>query len=233
MQDIFRLIGMSIGVFALFFGIAFAFERLRPENRHRLTTARYVSIIGMSAALSGLLMLVEIPLLFLAPEFYKIDLSELPVLLCGFYLGPVAGVVCELLKVLVKLLIKGTTTSFVGDFANFTVGCMLVVPACVIYHLRKTKRAAVIGLAAGTLIMSVFGAAFNALYLLPAFSKLFGLPLDTILAMGAAIQPRITGLTRFVLFAVLPLNLIKGTLVSVLSMLLYKRVQRVLFRNPS
>lgn len=222
---------LFVGVFACFFLAALAVDRTHRSSRRSLSPARRVSIIGMSAALSGLLMLIELPLLFLAPEFYKLDLSELPVLLCGFYLGPTAGVLCELLKVLVKLLLKGTSTAFVGEFANFTVGCMLIVPACTIYHLRKTKRGAIAGLTVGTLLMAVLGAAFNALYLLPAFSKLYHLPLDTIIAMGTKINPAIHDLTRFVILAVLPLNLIKGFVVSLLALLLYKRVQHFVFRS--
>ena len=90
--------------------------------------------------LGGVLMLLEIPLFF-APGFYKMDLSELPVLMSAFYLGPVAGVITELLKVLLKLLLKGTSTAFVGDFANFVVGCTFVLPAAVIYHHSKNGTA--------------------------------------------------------------------------------------------
>ena len=173
-------------------------------------------------------MLLEIPVFF-APGFYKIDLSELPVMFCGFCLGPVAGVICEFVKVVIKLLLKGTTTAFVGDFANFAVGCSMILPASVIYHMNKTKRGAVLAVIAGTLCMTVFGSAFNAFYLLPKFSQLFGLPMDTIIEMGRAINPAIGSVWTLVLFAVAPLNLLKGTVVSLLTFLLYKRVSRAIF----
>lgn len=199
---------------------------VRPRN------ARYLAVCAMCAALSGLLMLLEIPLFF-APGFYKIDLSELPVLFCGFYLGPVAGVICELLKVMIKLLLKGTETAFVGDFANFAVGCSMVLPAAVLYHCRRTKRGAVAALAVGTLCMTVFGSLFNAVYLLPKFAQLFGMPLDAIVAMGSAVNPAITSVSTLVLFAVVPLNLLKGIVVGALTFALYKRVERVLFSGRS
>ena len=198
-------------------------KSMRPRN------ARYIAVCAMCAALAGLLMLLEIPVFF-APGFYKIDLSELPVLFCGFCLGPVAGVICEFVKVVVKLLLKGTTTAFVGDFANFAVGCALVLPASVIYHLKKTKRGAVLAAAAGTLCMTVFGSAFNAFYLLPKFSQLFGMPMDAIVEMGRAVNPAIDSIGKLVLFAVVPLNLLKGTVVSLLTFALYKRVSRAIFR---
>jgi len=203
-------------------------QRFLPELR-KTTAARRVSIIGICAAIAAVLHMLDFPLLFLAPEFYKLDFSELPVMLCGFYLGPAATVACEAVKILLKLLLKGTSTAFVGDFANFVVGCSLVLPASVIYHTAKRRSTAIIGLVVGTACMTVFGSAFNAIYLLPKFAQLFQLPLDTIISMGNKINGSIHSLSTFVLLAVAPLNLVKGTAISVLTLLLYKRVARPLF----
>ena len=175
-------------------------------------------------------MFIEIPLFF-APSFYEIDLSEIPIMICTFYLGPVAGVVAELLKIIVKLAFKGTTTAFVGDFANFVVGCSFVLPASCIYHLKKSKKSALWGMVAGTAVMTVFGSLFNAVYLLPAFSKLFGLPLDAIIAMGGEVNSAINSVSTLVLFAVVPFNLLKGIIITVVTMLLYKRVSPLLHKG--
>lgn len=203
-------------------------ERLLPTKR-KISSARRISIIGISAAIAAVLHMLDFPLLFLAPSFYKLDFSELPVLLAGFYLGPSATVICEGVKILLKLLLKSTSTAFVGDFANFAVGCSFVLPATIWYHAHKSKHNAVLGLLIGTVSMSVFGTAFNAIYLLPKFSELFGLPMDSILAMGKAIWPNVTDVTTFVVFCVAPLNIVKGISVSIMTMLLYKRVAKPLF----
>ena len=116
-----------------------------------------------------------------------------------------------------------------GDLANFVVGCSLVLPATIFYRANKSKHGAVIGLVIGTACMTVFGSAFNAIYLLPKFAELYGMPLDTIIAMGTAINGSIHNVTTFVFWAVAPLNLLKGAVISVLTMLLYKRVARPLF----
>ena len=203
-------------------------ERFIPELR-KVTTARRVSIVGICAAIATVLHMLDFPLLFLAPDFYKVDFSELPVLLCGFYLGPSATVACEGVKILLKLLFKGTSTAFVGDFANFAVGCSLVLPATVIYHTHKSKHSAIVGLIVGCLCMTVFGSAFNAIYLLPKFAQLYGIPLEAIIGMGAKINGSITNVTSFVAICVAPLNLLKSSVVSVLTLLLYKRVARPLF----
>lgn len=198
--------------------------------KHRtVSPARRVSIIGMCTAIAIVLYTLDFPVPFLAPPFYKMDFSEIPVLLCGFFLGPSAAVSCEGVKILLKLLLKGTSTAFVGDFANFVVGCSFVIPATVWYHLHKSRHSAVIGLILGTACLTVFGTAFNAIYLIPKFSELFGLPMDTILAMGTAIHASVKDLTTFVILCVAPLNIVKGVSVSVLTLLLYKRVARPLF----
>ena len=135
-------IGVCALVFAALLGLAYLFERTVCHDLQRRSRSRNISYVAMFSALGGVLMMLEIPLFF-APGFYKMDLSELPVLMSAFYLGPVAGVITELLKVLLKLLLKGTSTAFVGDFANFVVGCTFVLPAAVIYHHHKTRRSAI------------------------------------------------------------------------------------------
>ena len=231
MQILKENLSFVLTVAAIFAGLAILArlaEKTVCKNSMRPRNAKYIAVCAMCAALAGLLMLLEIPVFF-APSFYKIDLSELPVLFCGFCLGPVAGVICEFVKVVIKLLLKGTTTAFVGDFANFAVGCALILPASIVYHLKKTKKGAVIALIVGTLCMTVFGSAFNAFYLLPKFSQLFGIPMDAIIGMGSAVNSAITSVWTLVLFAVAPLNLLKGAVVSLLTFALYKRVSRAIF----
>ena len=219
-----------LGIFAVLVLVSWAAQHFLIRERRELSPARRVSYIAMFAAIASVLMLIEIPLFF-APPFYKIDLSEIPILICTFYLGPVAGVVCELLKILLKLLMKGTTTAFVGDFANFFVGCALVLPASIVYHVKKSRKSAIVGLVIGTLVMTVFGSFFNGVYLLPKFSQLYGMPLEAIIAMGTEVNGAIHSVSTLVLFAVVPFNVLKGIVVSFVTLILYKRVEKLLFRN--
>ncbi|MDD3165239.1 MAG: ECF transporter S component [Oscillospiraceae bacterium] len=216
-------------VFLALLGVALAAERLSGMHRHRVGSARYIAFIAMFAAVAAVLMLFEIPLFF-APSFYKIDLSEISVLICSFYLGPVAGVICELVKVVIKLLLKGTTTAFVGDFANFCVGCAMILPASIFYHAKKSKSSAIFGMIAGTIVMSIFGGLFNGVYLLPKFAQLYGLPLDALIGMGTAVNASISSVSTLVLFAVVPFNILKGAIVSPLTFILYKRVEKFLHK---
>lgn len=224
-------------IIAVLFAAAIIFEaisRKRNNESGAVFTTRKIVMIGMFSALSGVLMLAEVPLPF-APPFYKLDISELPVLIGGFAFGPAAAVMMEFLKVVIKLVLKNTSTAFVGEFANFAVGCSLVLPASVIYSLKKTKKRAVIALVSGTLIMTVFGTAFNAVYLLPAFAALYGMPMEAILEMGRAVNPLVDGSSvfGFVAACVAPLNLIKGSIDSVAAMAMYKSLSPVLKGNTA
>ena len=203
-------------------------DKLLKDSVAKVSKTRYLTICAMLGALATILYIFDFPVAFLAPGFYKLDFSEIPVMIGAFCLGPVGGVIIELVKLLLKLVVKGTSTAFVGELANFVVGCAFVVPAAIIYHLKKTRAMAIASLAVGTMVMTVFGSLFNAFYLLPAFSKLYGMPLDAIVGMGTAINKGITSVSTLVLFAVAPLNLLKGVLISVPTMLLYKRISRVL-----
>ena len=220
-------VAVCVAIVAGLYLLAKLAERFLPEPR-KVSRSRRITIISICSALAAVLHMLDFPLLFLAPEFYKLDFSELPVMLCGFYLGPSGAVACEGLKILLKLLLKGTSTAFVGDFANFVVGCSFVIPAVTVYHLGRKKKTALLGLLLGTVTLTVFGSAFNALYLLPKFAEMF-MPMEAILAAGKAIHGGIDSLWSFVLLTVVPLNLIKGITVSVLTLLLYKRVARPLF----
>lgn len=225
-QDNVVFLLMSLAVFAGIFLVALALERLwlKPEKQ---SPARQTAYVGIFAAIAAVLMYFEFPLPF-APGFYELDFSEIPVLICSFSMGPVAGVVCEFLKVVLKLFLKGTSTAFVGDLANFVVGCAFILPASVVYFAKKSKTGAIAGMGVGTAVMTVFGSLFNALYLIPAFSVLFDMPLEVIIGAGTDINPAINSVSTLVLFAVVPFNLLKGVLVSVITFLLYKHIERLL-----
>lgn len=223
---------VSAAVFVLILGLAVLAERHLCKDRKQFSNTHYISYTAIFSAISGVLMVMEIPLFF-APGFYKLDISEMPVLICTFYLGPVAGVTAELLKVMVKLLIKGTSTAFVGDFANFVVGCSFILPASIIYHARPGKKTALVGMGVGTLVLTVFGSLFNGFYLIPKFAVLFGMPMDAIVAMGTKVNAAITDVWTLVAFAVVPFNLVKGVAVSALTFLLYKRISPILHKNDA
>ena len=188
---------------------------------------RAVVQIGMLAAVAVILMLFEIPLPF-APSFYKIDFSEVPVLVGCFAMGPVAGALIELVKILLNFVLTGTSTAGVGEIANFVIGCALCVPAGIIYRRNRTRKNALIGMATGTILMTVLGCFVNAYVLLPAYGKAFGMPVQAFIEMGAAVHSGVTNLLTFAIMILVPFNLFKYTLTSVIVFFIYKRIRVIL-----
>lgn len=219
-----------IGIVAALVVLAYCMEKIakrKSGSKERILSTRKIAVIGMFSAIAAVLMVLEFPLPF-APSFYGMDFSELPALIGTFAFGPVAGVLIEFCKIVLKILFKPTSTAFVGELANFAVGCSFLLPASCVYLFHKTKKSALIGSIAGTLCMTIFGTAFNAVYLLPKFAQLFGMPLDAIIGMGTAVNPAIDSITTLVVFAVAPLNLLKGGLVSAITMLIYKKISPII-----
>ena len=125
-------------IIALFVAALFLEKAAQKKNgiNEPIFSTRKVAMIGMFSAIAMVLHLFDFPLPF-APGFYKLDFSELPILIGTFAFGPSAGVMMEFIKILLKLCIKGTSTAFVGDLANFVIGCSFVLPASVIYTFHK------------------------------------------------------------------------------------------------
>lgn len=219
------------GVIILMFLIAYGVEKLvkkKNNDNERVLSTRKIVVIGMFSAISTVLMLLEFPVPFAPPGIYKLDFSELPALIGGFAFGPVAGVMIEFIKILLKTLIKGSSTAFVGELANFFVGCSFILPASIIYLIKKNKVNAIISCVIGTVIITIVGSSFNAFYLLPTFAKMFGMEIDTIIAMGTAVNSHVTSLSDFIFLIVAPVNILKGTMISIVTLFIYKPLSPIL-----
>ncbi|MBE6574783.1 MAG: ECF transporter S component [Ruminococcaceae bacterium] len=198
-------------------------------NRKHANAIKYIAKVAVLTAAAVIIMLFEFPLPF-TPPFYKIDLSEVVVFIGGFALGPGAAVLIELLKNLLNLLLDGTTTAFVGEAANFITGCVLVVPAAFIYRGRKSLKSAILGMTIGTVSLAVVGSLLNYFVLIPTYVEMYKMPLDAIIEMASAVNGAVTDLKSMIVFAVVPFNLVKGIICSILAGLLYKRVSGILHR---
>ena len=198
-------------------------------NRQTIFSPKGMAKIGILSGLAVVLMLFDFPLP-IAPSFYKLDFSELAVLLGGFSMGPLAAIMIEALKNILNVLFTGSNTAYVGEFANFVIGALFTAVASAIYHHKKTRKNAIIGMVVGTLVMAAAGAVVNALVMLPMYSTLYNMPMDVIIGMGSAICGWISDIWTFCLFAVVPFNIVKGIIISILTSLIYKHVSPLLHR---
>lgn len=180
--------------------------------------------IAILAAIAAVLALIPgIPII---PPIYKLDFSMLPVLLAGFAMGPTAGLLTALLKGVISL-IKSSSMG-VGELADFIMGAAMMVPAALIYRKKHTFKGALWGLLAGIVCSTVAAALCNWLILIPFYMTAFHMPAEEIVAMIAKVIPPVDSMLTLILFATVPFNLVKGAALSLVTMLVYKRLSFLL-----
>ncbi|BDU93069.1 ECF transporter S component [Clostridium perfringens] len=177
-----------------------------------LNTNRFIKL-SLLSAIAVILMYIDFPVIPIFP-WLKIDLSDVPALMGAFAFGPLAGVIIELMKNLLILIVKGTGTGFVGELANFLVGVALVWPAALVYKKNKTKKTAILGMVLGVLCIEVVGILANVYLLLPSYG----------MAMSKA------ELMQYVTVGLIPFNGIKSILVCGITYALYKKVSVSIFK---
>ncbi|MBW9150334.1 ECF transporter S component [Clostridium sp. CM028] len=185
--------------------------------------------ISLLSVMAFLLMYIELPIPIF-PDFLKIDISDLPALLGAFALGPIAGVVIELFKNILHGMLA-TKTAFVGEVANFLVGSCLVLVSGYIYKARKSKGGAIAGLLIGVICMSFFAGILNYFVVLPLYEKVLGFPVASVIEMGSKINHNIVDLNSFIIWSIIPFNLLKGMVLSAMTLALYKSVSPILHKE--
>lgn len=192
--------------------------RTNSKKKYDLSTQLKITLLGVMAFI---IMFLELPLPMF-PEFLKVDISDVPALIAGFALGPVAGVLVELLKNVLHLF--RTSTAGVGEIANFLIGIAIVIPSSIIYRRDKSRKSAIKGLFVGVICMAIMGAIANYFILIPFYEKAMGFPVEAIVGMSAAVNGAIKDLPTLILYAIVPFNIIKGIVVSAVTIMLYKYV---------
>lgn len=176
--------------------------------------------IAILTAIASILFLIEIPVV----AFYKLDLSNIPVLLGTFSMGAVPGLIILFLKSAIGLL--HSSSAGVGELADFIMGAALILPAALIYHRNKTRKSAIIGMLIGTLCTAIAGVLVNKFIMLPFFMGAFHMDMQGILDFA-----RVTGVDtewKLLLLITGPFNLLKGTVLCIVTGLIYKPLSPIL-----
>ncbi|OON94715.1 MAG: hypothetical protein ATN31_02680 [Candidatus Epulonipiscioides saccharophilum] len=183
--------------------------------------------IALLSAIAAVLMQLGIKLPMLFPSFLEVDFSEVPALIGILTISPMSGIIIITLKNLLKLVMFGTSTAFVGELANWVVSIAYVLP--IMYLVRKDKsfQTVVIGIFLGIISMSIIGGVMNYYIMLPFYAKAF-MPMDVIIGMGHAIIPAITDKFTLVVWSIIPFNIFKGIIVSITSVVILKSLYPVL-----
>ncbi|MBO4428687.1 MAG: ECF transporter S component [Clostridia bacterium] len=186
-------------------------------------TVRKIAVTGIMSAVAAVLMMLEFPVP-LVPSFLKFDFSDLPALITSFALGPVWGVLVELIKNLVHLPFTGT--SGVGELANFIIGAMLVAPAGIVYKFKKDRAGAVIGSAAGAVFAAVVSVPVNYFITYPFYTNF--MPLEAIIGAYKAILPAADTLIKALLIFNVPFTFVKGAICAVITFIVYKKLSPII-----
>lgn len=192
-------------------------------TKTRKNYLRSLTVTGILSALGAVLMVLEFPVPFM-PSFVKFDFSELPALLATFSMGPLSGVAVCLVKNLIHL--PFTSTGGVGELCNFLLGICFVLPAGILYRIRKNRRAALVGSLIGAAAMALCSLPLNYFVSYPVYTKF--LPLDAIIGMYQALLPGVDGLLQCLLIFNLPFTLLKGLVDTLLVFLIYKHLSPIL-----
>lgn len=199
-------------------------ENKQSRTKSASKTKKLV-VAAMLGAISGVLMLLEF-YMPPAPAFISMDFSDLPVILGGFILGPGVGTLIIVIKILLNFLLNGTVTAGVGELANFVLSLSYMLPAVLLYRKLRTKGGAVVSLITGTVIVSIAAVLMNTFVMFPVYAKAFKMPIEAIIGMGTQVIPGIHDMFTLMLFSILPFNLLKYTIVSVVTFLVYKRLAK-------
>lgn len=199
------------------------------KKKFSISEITKISILG---TISVLLMFIKVPLPF-APTFMEMDIAELPALIGGFAMGPLAGFLIVCIKILLNIVINGTKTFYVGELSNLIVSSAFVLTTAFIYKHNKSKKSALLGLAIGSISMSIVATLSNYFIIFPLYAKLLKIDLNAFVGMVAKINPLVKSYLTLMVFSVLPFNLVKTFVTSLVTSLLYKRISPILKKNRS
>jgi riboflavin transporter len=200
------------------------------QNKRNLSTKQMV-IISMFGALSYVLMLFHLPYKHLG--FLEFEFSDVPAVIATLTYGPLAGIIIELIKNLVKAL-TASTTGMIGELTNFIISCAYVLPVGLLYNLRnrrksdRTEKSKVMANAylififcVGVISMSVIAALLNYFIMIPLYAKFFG-GLDGVIGFASKSVPAIKDLASMVIIGITPFNVVKGAMISIIGYYTYR-----------
>ena len=197
----------------------------KVSNRSAQPLSHKITVTALLSAIAFILQYIELPVFFM-PGFIKFDFSDLPALLAAFSLGPVYGVVTELIKNLVHLPVS--KSAMIGELSNFILGAAFVFTAGLIYKKDRTRKGALLGSIIGAAVMAVVSLPINYYIVYPIYENF--MPLENIIGAYQAILPRVKTLWQCLLVFNVPFTLLKGLVDVLITFLIYKKLSPILHK---
>ncbi|MGP1362036.1 MAG: ECF transporter S component [Candidatus Fimenecus sp.] len=192
---------------------------------------RKVAATAMLSAISFVLMFIEFPIPMLIPPFIKFDISDLPALLGAFAFGPWTGALIELLKNLLHIVFKGSSSAYVGELCNFILGAMMCITAGYIYKNQKNKKHAIIGAICGAGVMAVISVPINYFIVYPTYVIAYKMPMTVIIDMYKKLLPASNTLLKSLIIFNMPFTFVKGIIDAIICIFIYKPLSPLLHGN--
>ena len=203
----------------------------QTQKQPYFSTTR-IAFIATFGTLTGLLYIFKFAMPFAFPGFLEVKFADIPILIGAFALGPSSGAIVAVVGILIKLVIKGTSTMFVGDLSDLVTSCVFAVTAGLFYRKHRSFKGALAGLGIAICAELVVALLFNRFALVPFYVQVFfGGEWQPLINMMTPLFPSCTEETfyNFYIWAsVLPFNLMRCIIASAATLLVYKRISRLI-----
>lgn len=203
----------------------------QTKTKPQFFTATRMATIALFSALAGILYCLNFPISVAFPSWLELNFSDIPVFIGTFALGPVSGCIIVTIKILLKVIVIGTSTGFVGELADLIIGLGLVIPAGLIYKKHRTFKGAIVAMTVGSLCSTAIALLANWLILIPFYSSVYGM--DTLITLMQPLFPNCTKdnfYTYYLWVSVLPFNLMRCLIACLVTLPIYKRISNIITR---
>lgn len=170
----------------------------------------FIVKVGVFSAIAFVLQVIGSMMSIKVAGFLEVEISDLPAMIISFAMGPLAGVMVELIKNLLHTTM--TSTGFVGEFANFAINGTFVFVLGALYRRKRTKKGAIISLAIATVALVIIGVFINVFIMLPLYMP----------------NADFIGRLNLALYTIAPFNFARGAVLSLITIFIYKRISGIL-----
>lgn len=197
------------------------------QNENKLLSTQNLIKIAFLSTIAAILMQWGIKLPAIFPSFLEIDFSEMPALIAILTVHPLAGIVVVIVKNILKGMLFGTSTAYVGELANLLISIGYILPLTFMVKRGRDMKNVTIGILLGIGGLAIMGGVVNYFITIPLYAKVF-MPMETIIAMGHAIIPAVEDKFTLILFSITPFNILKGIIVAIASVAFLKAIHPAL-----
>lgn len=178
-----------------------------------------IVVVALLSAIAFILSMIKFPIFF-APGFLSIDIADVIALSIALTIGLRLGILITIFRIVIHLFY--TNSYFIGELANLSLALAFVIGFSLIY--KKFKNYGVASFLS-TILSSMVAIILNITVFLPLYSKFY--PIEAIITLSSKLNFLVHDYTSFFLWVILPFNLIKFGLISLITILITPKLQKI------